>query len=61
MGEAEPRSAQKKDDIPCLKFNGRRLQGSEDAKVALLEGMVTGLVNGRTLAKRAQEKVREAF
>lgn len=28
----------------CLKFNGWRFQGFEDAKIALIEGIVTGLV-----------------
>jgi len=31
-----------KDDTLCLKFNGWRFQGFEDAKIALIEGIVTG-------------------
>jgi predicted KAP-like P-loop ATPase len=30
------------DEILCLKFNGWRFQGFEDAKIALTEGIVTG-------------------
>ena len=33
-----------KDDTLCLKFNGWRFQGFEDAKIALIEGIVTGLI-----------------
>lgn len=29
-------------DVLCLKFNGWRFQGFEDAKIALIEGIVTG-------------------
>jgi predicted KAP-like P-loop ATPase len=31
--------------VLCLKFNGWRFQGFEDAKIALLEGIVTGLID----------------
>jgi predicted KAP-like P-loop ATPase len=43
-----------KSDVLCLKFNGWRFQGFEDAKIALIEGIVTGLVEKRpTLTKAA--------
>jgi predicted KAP-like P-loop ATPase len=32
------------EDVLCLKFNGWRFQGFEDAKIALIEGIVTGLM-----------------
>jgi predicted KAP-like P-loop ATPase len=32
------------DKVLCLKFNGRRFQGFEDSKIALIEGIVTGLL-----------------
>src|SRR5260370_42694962 len=32
------------DGVLCLKFNGWRFQGFEDAKIALIEGIVTGLL-----------------
>ena len=31
-------------DVLCLKFNGWRFQGFEDAKLALMEGVVEGLL-----------------
>ncbi|HHW4681357.1 MAG TPA: KAP family P-loop NTPase fold protein, partial [Xylella taiwanensis] len=44
----------KQDAVLCLKFNGWRFQGFEDAKIALIEGIVTGLVEKRpTLNKLA--------
>ena len=33
--------------VLCLKFNGWRFQGFEDAKIALIEGIVTGLIEKR--------------
>ena len=33
------------DGVLCLKFNGWRFQGFEDAKIALIEGIVTGLLD----------------
>lgn len=38
-------------DVLCLKFNGWRFQGFEDAKIALIEGIVTGLVEKRPALK----------
>ena len=35
------------DKVLCLKFNGWRFQGFEDAKIALIEGIVTGLIEKR--------------
>jgi predicted KAP-like P-loop ATPase len=32
------------EEVLCLKFNGWRFQGFEDAKIALIEGIVTGLI-----------------
>lgn len=42
----------------CLKFNGWRFQGFEDAKIALLEGIVTGLIEKRPALIKASEKVK---
>lgn len=39
------------DRVRCLKFNGWRFQGFEDAKIALIEGIVTGLLEKRPLTK----------
>lgn len=42
-----------KDDVLCLKFNGWRFQGFEDAKIALIEGIVSGLVEKRPALKKS--------
>lgn len=44
--------------VLCLKFNGWRFQGFEDAKIALIEGIVTGLIERRPLLTKATEAVR---
>lgn len=41
------------EDVLCLKINGWRYQGFEDAKIALIEAIVTGLVSKRTLTAKA--------
>lgn len=48
-------------DVVCLKFNGWRFQGFEDAKIALIEGIVTGLVEKRPVLARAEGAVRDVF
>jgi predicted KAP-like P-loop ATPase len=40
-------------DVLCLKFNGWRFQGFEDAKIALIEGIVAGLVEKRPMLAKA--------
>lgn len=50
-----------KDDVLCLKFNGWRFQGFEDAKIALIEGIVTGLIEKRSLLTKAADAVRDIF
>lgn len=47
--------------IVCLKFNGWRFQGFEDAKIALLEGIVTGLIEKRSMLTNAGDAVKEIF
>ena len=42
--------------VICLKFNG--FQGFEDAKIALIEGIVTGLIEKRPALTRAGEAVK---
>jgi len=44
--------------VLCLKFNGWRFQGFEDAKIALIEGIVTGLIEKRPLLTKATEAVK---
>jgi predicted KAP-like P-loop ATPase len=45
----------------CLKFNGWRFQGFEDAKIALIEGIVTGLIEKRPALTKAGEAVKDVF
>jgi predicted KAP-like P-loop ATPase len=47
--------------ILCLKFNGWRFQGFEDAKIALIEGIVTGLIEKRPALTKAGEAVKDLF
>jgi hypothetical protein len=49
------------DQILCLKFNGWRFQGFEDAKIALLQGIVTGLIEKRPALTKASENVKSIF
>lgn len=47
--------------VLCLKFNGWRFQGFEDAKIALIEGIVTGLIEKRPVLTKAGEAVKTVF
>jgi KAP family P-loop domain len=47
--------------VLCLKFNGWRFQGFEDAKIALIEGIVTGLIEKRPALTKAGEAVKAVF
>ena len=49
------------DRVLCLKFNGWRFQGFEDAKIALIEGIVTGLIEKRPTLTKAAEAVKDIF
>lgn len=48
-------------NILCLKFNGWRFQGFEDAKIALIEGIVTGLIEKRPVLANMEEAVKDVF
>lgn len=48
-------------DVLCLKFNGWRFQGFEDAKIALIEGIVTGLIEKRPALNKAATAVKDVF
>lgn len=50
-----------KKDVLCIKFNGWRFQGFEDAKIALIEGIVTGLIEKRPLLAKAGIAVKDIF
>lgn len=47
------------EDLLCLKFNGWRFQGFEDAKIALIEGIVTELIEKRSLLTKAGDAVKD--
>lgn len=47
--------------VLCLKFNGWRFQGFEDAKIALIEGIVTGLVDKRPALTKTAAAVKDVF
>lgn len=48
-------------DTVCLKFNGWRFQGFEDAKIALIEGIVAALVEKRPALTKAGDAVKDIF
>ncbi len=50
-----------RDGILCLKFNGWRFQGFEDAKIALLEGIVTELIKKRPFLVKTAASVKAVF
>ena len=47
--------------VLCLKFNGWRFQGFEDAKIALIEGIVTGLIEKRPALTKMATAVADLF
>lgn len=49
------------EDVLCIKFNGWRFQGFEDAKIALIEGIVTGLLDKRPLLTKTGHAVKDIF
>jgi predicted KAP-like P-loop ATPase len=51
----------KEDRVLCLKFNGWRFQGFEDSKIALIEGIVTGLLDKRPLLTKSSALVKDIY
>jgi len=47
--------------VLCLKLNGWRFQGFEDAKIALIEGIVIGLLDKRPALVKAAETVKDVL
>jgi hypothetical protein len=47
--------------VLCLKINGWRFQGFEDAKIALIEGIVTGLIEKRPILTSAALAVKDIY
>ena len=47
--------------VLCLKFNGWRFQGFEDAKIALIESVVTGLIEKRPDLTKTGEAAKDIF
>ncbi|MGD0797742.1 MAG: Qat anti-phage system ATPase QatA [Acidobacteriaceae bacterium] len=52
---------EKDDRVLCLKFNGWRFQGFEDSKIALIEGIVTGLLDKRPLLTKGSALVKDIY
>lgn len=50
-----------REDVLCLKFNGWRFQGFEDAKIALIEGIVNGLIESRPTLIKASQAVQNIY
>lgn len=48
-------------DIECIKFNGWKYQGFEDAKIALMSAIVSTLVGKRQLSENCSEKVKKLW
>lgn len=47
--------------VLCVKFNGWRFQGFEDAKIALLEGIVGEIADKRGVVAGLSQRVKELF
>ncbi|WP_158933148.1 Qat anti-phage system ATPase QatA [Acidisphaera sp. S103] len=47
--------------VLCLKFSGWQFQGFEDAKIALIEGVILGLIEKRSLWSKASDDVKEVL
>jgi predicted KAP-like P-loop ATPase len=50
-----------REEILCLKFNGWQFQGFEDAKIALIEGVVTELIEKRGLLTKAADETKRVL
>ncbi len=48
-----------KGKVLCLRFNGWQFQGFEDAKIALIEGIVDGLAKNQTFTGQAKKRLDE--
>lgn len=48
-------------DIECIKFNGWKYQGFEDAKIALMSAIVSTLVEKRKLTEVCPDKVKKVW
>ncbi|WP_316355211.1 Qat anti-phage system ATPase QatA [Devosia sp.] len=48
-------------DFLCIRFNGWEFQGFEDAKIALIEGVVSQLIEKRPALKKAEALVKRVF
>lgn len=61
MVEDELQSKTDKDDIVCIRFNGWKHQGFEDAKIALMSAIVSELSKNRTLSEKAQNVLKKLW
>ncbi|XZI17055.1 Qat anti-phage system ATPase QatA [Clostridium perfringens] len=48
-------------DIECIKFNGWKYQGFEDAKIALMSAIVSTLIEKRKLSEVCADKVKKVW
>jgi len=48
-------------DVLCIRFNGWKFQGFEDAKIALIEGITSAILEKRPALTKANAVVRELF
>lgn len=51
----------KDERVLCIKFNGWQFQGFEDAKIAVIEGIVSELIASRSLLTKATEEVKKIW
>lgn len=61
MVEDELHSKADKGDIVCIRFNGWKHQGFEDAKIALMSAIVSELSKNRTLSVKAQDALKKLW
>ena len=54
-------SLENQEEVICIKFNGWQFQGFEDAKIALIEGVVTELIANQTVMARASEEIKNVL
>lgn len=52
---------QSTDEIECIKFNGWKHQGFEDAKIALMSSIVSSLIEKRKLSKVCADKIERVW
>lgn len=59
--EMVEQALEKEDKVLCIKFNGWRFQGFEDAKIALIEGIIAGLIEDQPKLRKFAEKAKGVY